>query len=319
MTVATGSVLRTGQRVEVKSAAEIAAMLDENGRLDGMPFMPEMASFCGARLVVSRRADKTCVEGFLGMRDLGKAVLLGGARCNGAAHDGCQRNCQIFWHEAWLRPVAGEGASVAPDLRAETRARALLESLPAKRGGRYDCQSTALAEITRPRSKLAVGHLLADVKNGELSPIGFLRMFGRTVINRLRGLAGLLDLGALSGGGLAQDKGDLGLKAGEWVRIKPADAISATLDAKGYNQGLAFEPEMSRYVGGVHQVDFPIRRIILEETGKMVRLTGTVALKELNCSGVCAKNCPRANTLYWRESWLERVENVGADEDRRTA
>ena len=65
---------------------------------------------------------------------------------------------------------------------------------------------------------------------------------------------------------------------------------------------------MSRYIGGVYQVEFVVRRIILEETGQMARLNRTVALKTLACAGVCAKNCPRANTLYWREAWLERVE-----------
>jgi hypothetical protein len=36
-----------GQLVEVRSSAEIAATLDANGKLDGVPFMPEMARYCG--------------------------------------------------------------------------------------------------------------------------------------------------------------------------------------------------------------------------------------------------------------------------------
>jgi hypothetical protein len=40
----------------------------------------------------------------------------------------------------------------------------------------------------------------------------------------------------------------------------------------------------------------------------MVQLTNTVALEGVVCQGLCAKNCPRANYLYWRESWLRRVE-----------
>jgi hypothetical protein len=34
--------LKVGDVVEVRSAAEILATLDENGALDSMPFMPEM-------------------------------------------------------------------------------------------------------------------------------------------------------------------------------------------------------------------------------------------------------------------------------------
>ena len=59
-----------GEWVEVLGAAEIAATLDANGRLDGVPFMPEMLAFCGLTLRVRRRADKTCVEGHYGLRTL---------------------------------------------------------------------------------------------------------------------------------------------------------------------------------------------------------------------------------------------------------
>jgi len=311
--------LLAGERVEVRSAAEIAATLDADGRLDGMPFMPEMVGFCGTRLRVSRRADKTCVEGYYGLRKLGGAVLLDEARCNGAAHDGCQRNCQIFWHEAWLKPATEAGASVVADLRAEGAARQRLESIPTRKDDSYACQSTMLGDITTPQSKWAVGHLIVDVKQGELSFAGLVTMVARTVVNRIRGLLGLTDLGALTGVGDAKGKTVLNLKPGEWVRIKPADAIKATLDADGRNLGLSFEPEMTRYIGGVYQVDFRVEKIILEETGQMAKLNRTVALKGLTCKGICAKNCPRANTLYWRESWLERVENVDSGEERRSA
>ena len=291
-----------GEMVEVKSAAEIAATLDADGKLDGMPFMPEMLAFCGRKLMVSRRADKTCVEGFYGMRKLGGALLLEEARCNGAAHGGCQRNCMMFWKDAWLRPaVAGEAIIVA-DLKAESRARRTLSTLPTREAGKYACQSTMLGGITQPQSKWDVGHLLTDLRRGELAPVDFVLMVGRTLVNRLRGLAGMADLGALIGDSDGKSKVALDLKPGEWVKIRSADEIRATLGPDGRNLGLTFEPEMTRYVGGTYQVDFPVRSIILEETGEMTKLHRTVALKGLACRGVCAKNCPRANTLYWREA-----------------
>jgi len=308
-----------GELVEVRSAAEIAATLDADGRLDGMPFMPEMVGFCGAKLRVSRRADKTCVEGHYGLRKLGAAVLLDEARCSGAAHDGCQRNCQIFWNEAWLKPAREGGASVVADLRAETAARQQMETAATHKDDSYYCQSTVLGDITAPQSKWAVGHLVTDVKQGELSLVDFVLMVGRTVVNRARGLIGLMDIGALAGIGETKTKGTLNLKPGEWVRIRSSEEIKATLNAEGRNLGLSFEPEMTRYIGGVYQVDFRVQKIILEETGQMAKLNRTVALKGLNCRGICAKNCPRANTLYWRESWLERVEAVDAGEERRSA
>jgi len=302
-----------GDLVEVKSAAEIAATLDADGRLDGMPFMPEMLAFAGRRLKVSRRADKTCVEGFYGMRKLGGAVFLEEARCDGAAHGGCQRNCMMFWKDAWLKPASDSQAAIVPDLKTETKARRLLSTLPTRKGDRYDCQSTALGDATKPQSKLDVGHLFMDLRRGELSPIGFVLMAGRTVINRVRHMFGLPDLEQLIGASDGRSKAVLNLKPGEWVRIRSSEEIKATLGPDGRNLGLTFEPEMTRYIGGTYQVDFPVRSIILEETGEMAKLNRTVALKGLACRGVCAKNCPRANTLYWREAWLERVEEAGVE------
>src|SRR5713226_8952057 len=52
--------LRVGEAVEVRSAEEILATLDEHGCLDSLPFMPEMLQFCNKRFTVYKRADKTC-------------------------------------------------------------------------------------------------------------------------------------------------------------------------------------------------------------------------------------------------------------------
>ena len=40
---------KAGDTVEVRSAEEILNTLDEQGALDGMPFMPEMFEYCGKR------------------------------------------------------------------------------------------------------------------------------------------------------------------------------------------------------------------------------------------------------------------------------
>ena len=305
-----------GETVQVRSAAEIAATLDADGALDGVPFMPEMLAFCGRRMRVRRRADKTCVEGHYGLRKLGGTVLLDAARCDGAAHDGCQRNCLMFWKEAWLTPAAADDVvAESADPLAEARARKRLAALATRDGDRYRCQSTALMAATAPQSAWNVAHLVTDVRRGELSVAGFVGMIGRTLINRVRGLFGLADLGALAGDRGQAPAGDLDLQPGDWVRVLPAEAIQATLGPDGRNRGLSFEPEMSRYIGGVYQVEFVVRRIILEETGRMAKLNRTVALKTLACAGACAKNCPRANTLYWREAWLERaaVSQIAAE------
>lgn len=294
-----------GDLVEVKSLDEIRATLDANGAYEDLPFMPEMAAFCGKRLKVFRRAEKTCVEGH-GLRQMSGTVLLEEARCKGQEHDGCQRNCLIFWKEAWLKPVADAKAAQVHTLIRTVSAQDLA---PVKTpDGFYHCQSTALARATGHLAKWNLAPLVREVRHGELTVIGFLDILKRTLINRVRGLMGLPELGQLVGSAVKGPKGDLGLQAGEWVEIRAPEEIVTTLDPTGKNQGLSFEPDMMPYVGKRFEVDFSVRKIILEESGRMVKLSNTVALKDVTCRGFCVKNCPRANTLYWREAWLKRVE-----------
>ncbi len=78
-----------------------------------LPFMPEMLKYCGARMMVGKRAHKTCDPALgIGGRKMANTVHLSNIRCNGAAHDGCEAGCLIFWKEAWLKRIecqAGEG------------------------------------------------------------------------------------------------------------------------------------------------------------------------------------------------------------------
>ena len=303
----TSTPLASGQWVRVRSAAEIAASLDSDGKLDGVPFMPEMLRFCGQRLMVHRRAEKTCVEGH-GLRKMDGTVLLQGSRCDGAAHDGCQRGCMIFWKEAWLLPDSDGAEQTAIDAAAQTHAASRLENLPTRAGDRYQCQSTALATATSALSKWSFGLIAGDVRRGELSVAGAMRIVWRTLANLARRRLGLPELGAFAGVGASGPSGGLGLKPGDWVTVRGADQIQATLGPDGKNKGLSFEPEMGRYIGGLYRVGEPVEKIILEESGRMVALRQTVTLEGLTCKGSCVKNCPRSNPLFWREAWLERAD-----------
>jgi len=48
---------RTGDRVVVRSPAEILATLDMDGTLDGLPFMAEMLESCGRPFRIHRPFD----------------------------------------------------------------------------------------------------------------------------------------------------------------------------------------------------------------------------------------------------------------------
>src|SRR5215813_13663456 len=101
-----------GDWVEVRSKEEILRTLDESGKLEGMPFMPEMLDYCGKRFRVAKRAHKSCdTINPISTRHLPNSVLLDNLRCSGQAHDGCQAACSIFWKQAWLKPVGTEATS----------------------------------------------------------------------------------------------------------------------------------------------------------------------------------------------------------------
>jgi hypothetical protein len=100
--------LRLGDWVEVESPDKILVSLDEQGCLEGLPFMPEMLKYCGQRFRVLKSSHKTCdTIHKTGLRRMENAVHLEGIRCDGEAHGGCQAGCLLFMKEAWLKPVAG--------------------------------------------------------------------------------------------------------------------------------------------------------------------------------------------------------------------
>jgi O-antigen/teichoic acid export membrane protein len=86
--------LRAGDWVEVKPQEEVLASLDENGTLDGMPFMPEMLQYCGRRFKVYKRAQNLRLfTGHAGARDRGRSP--GRHALLGQAHGGCQAECLL--------------------------------------------------------------------------------------------------------------------------------------------------------------------------------------------------------------------------------
>ncbi|WP_257306242.1 hypothetical protein [Geothrix campi] len=302
MNSAASQGFRQGQAVLIRSATEIAATLDADGKLEGLPFMPEMVRFCGTRASVHRNADKTCVEG-AGLRRMAGTVLLEDLRCDGSSHDECQRNCLFFWKEAWLHPAEQATSPEPPGASSD----GALTQLPTRREGRYVCQSTELLAATRPMSRWNLANFFTEIRRGELTIPDFLRIFITTTFNRLLGLFGFRKVGALAGSHRKNPKGDLELRPGDWVEVRSFEEIQGTLDPDGKNCGLAFEPGMTEHVGKRFQVEHKLERIILEQTGKMISLAHTVSLKGVTCQGPCSKNCPRNNVLYWRESWLKRV------------
>jgi hypothetical protein len=347
--------LRAGDWVEVRTKREILQTLDSTGRLDGMPFMPQMFSYCGQRFKVHRSAHKTCDPVYTGgSRHLPHAVHLD-LRCDGKAYGGCQVGCLIFWKEAWLEPVRADPVERASSSSAErplpgqitspsgcseedvwraTRA----DSGENERNARYVCQTTQLCEFTSPLPWWNMLQYVEDYRSGNVSLADLFRgalyvWLGRPLGRRFDLARRLYDSFQAITGGLAMPikRGtaptgqttpvvSLDLKPGELVRIKPHEEILATLDTRNMNRGMVFDVEMVPFCGGVYRVRSRVERFIDERTGRIKSLkTPAVILEDVWCRSrfsTCRMFCPRALHSWWREIWLERVP---ANENDETA
>ena len=106
---------------------------------------------------------------------------------------------------------------------------------------------------------------------------------------------------------------ELHLRIGETVTVKSRAEILATLDGRGERSSLPFMPEMLQFCGR--------RFTVYRRAGKfcdtkdwtgMHRLDATVHLEGLRCDGQAHGGCQAACLLYWKESWLKRVDDPSA-------
>ena len=303
------SKLKVGDWVEVRSKDEILSTLDSDGRLDGMPFMPEMFAFCGKRFQVYKRAHKTCDTVFpVRGRRVDRAVHLE-TRCDGSAHGGCQASCLLFWKDAWLKPVSEDSPRVKsipldasnPFTSYSSPAAACTEAdvwarTTAKTSGVdpvYVCQATQLPYATKSLEWWDVGQYVEDYVSGNVglwrilcgavyflyyavsrSGIGLgrgMRWFYDTFYPLWRGSPFPRRHGSIPEGE-ATPTGTIGVQPGEWVRIKPYKEILKTLNTRDRNRGLYFDAEEVPYCGGTYQVLKRVTKIIHEKTGKMLEM-----------------------------------------------
>jgi hypothetical protein len=102
--------LRPGERVRVKSRADILATLDARGSNRGLAFLREMLRFCGRRFTVLARAERI-IDVDAAAHPLKHTVILDGTVYDSLARLGIEREEHLFWHECWLERVDGPVAS----------------------------------------------------------------------------------------------------------------------------------------------------------------------------------------------------------------
>jgi len=332
--------LKAGDWVEVRSRNEILATLDQNGRLDNLPFMPEMLQHCGRRLRVGKRADKTCeYTQVWSIRRMTNAVHLEGVRCDGSGHDGCQAGCLIFWKEAWLKrsavgsefvPATGLEKYLEPQSPGSLcTVESLLSATRAKSAQGetvFTCQATDVPRFTSYMSFWDPRQHIRDLRSGNLRDglaadsrdhrllqfvLDLVRIIQATIIGgfnelqeRRRGKRYPFIEGIAEKPTLER----LDLQPGELVEVRSKEEIMATLDANQKNRGLWFDSEMLPYCGGIYRVLRRVNRIIDEKTGRMLNLKNPcIVLEGVVCKSSFHRLCPREIYPYWRENWLKRA------------
>ena len=342
--------MRVNDWVEVRSKQEILQTLDKNGCLDGMPFMPQMFEYCGKRFKVYKSAHKTCDHVYtVASRYLADAVHLN-LRCDGKAYGGCQHKCLLFWKEAWLKPVSSvaahlpglreetqrnetpvsRGACTENDVWKATRRDGRLTAPDADT--QFSCQGTQLPEFTKPLRWWNPAQYAKDIASGnvtlqEVVRGGIYVFFGRRGGTKFPILPRLYNAFQKLTGGMPtpvrrgripintpQPSANLNLQPGDLVRVKSHDEILATLDTCNRNRGLSFDVEMVPFCGGTYRVIDRVEKFLDEKTGRIKSLkTPAVVLQDVTCGSRfsrCRMFCPRSIYCWWREIWLERVDET---------
>jgi hypothetical protein len=219
----------------------------------------------------------------------------------------------MFWKERWLRPVEGPGDASTVDTAAFEAWLSGLAVASDEMGTVFRCQITQLREATSPLSRWNVLQYVEDLWSGNVSLGEFLRIVAIGIFNRLQ----ILRDGATYPRVEPRLRGRtpsrrLDLQAGERVRIRSKSEIEQTLNENGRNRGLWFDHEQVDYCGTTQRVAARVQRILDERTGRMVELPNEcIRLEGVVCRARYSSGrlmCPRAIPSYWREIWLERVD-----------
>ncbi len=180
----------------------------------------------------------------------------------------------------------------------------------------YICQATELPGATMSLAWWDPRQYLREVAVGNVSLRRLLRVLGRAALNAMaRRLTafGVRPVPSVEGVAAPTPTTRLDLEPGERVRVRPLPEILPTLDTVCRAKGLSFDVEMVRFCGQEFTVSQRIDRLIDERSGRMLKVTkDCIVLDGAVCSGCLSRErlfCPREIPAFWREGWLERVQN----------
>jgi hypothetical protein len=317
--------LRRGDLVRVRSAREILSTLDDDGMVEGIPFMPEMIPYVDRQFRVSKRIEKICwYTPESSSRRLSNTVLLEELRCDGTAHGGCQAECRIYWKDDWIErvdataPERRSDAETVEELRAFVTARTrAVKSFDTGREEVFRCQITESLHASTPVPDKGWWQYTGEFRNGNVGLARFLRVVVRLNVWRFARRLGRHPGMPKFAGENRVDGEKLGLEAGELVEVRSLDEIGETLDDRACHRGLRYAEELTPACGKRFRVKNRVDRLIDENTGRMIELKNDcIVLEGFVCSGDRSFGsvfCPREAYPLFREAWLRRAD------ERKTA
>ena len=309
--------LKIGDWVRIRAASAIEATLDQDGAIDGVPMMPEMLAHCGDLFQIARFANKLCanVDG-VEIRSMQNVVILRMNRCDGCFHGGCQMGCDYLWKLDWLTKSDAPLVDEPSEEKDVTSTKAFLQRLvqlsaldPGDRvtkssGIFYRCQATELGVATGQSSPFHFGQYWLAKKTNRTSVRSIVRFLCGMILKKV-----FRRSDSVAGPCRKTPATDLHLQVGDKAKVKSFEEILETLDERGCNRGLWFDPaEMKPFCGKTLTVTRRIERIINEQTGELLEMrVPSIVLDETQCSGVHRRFCSRGMLHFWREVWLEKL------------
>lgn len=304
-----GHSLLVGDTVRIKSIDEIRATLDANACLEGLPFMDEMAAFCGRTARVFRVVDKVYDYGrSSAMRRLDNCVLLVGLRCDGSDHGRCEAACYLIWKSAWLEALQAP----APMAIDTAPAKAAAASASALSSPPYHCQYTELTAASTPSAASTAHGTLGPLAAGNVTAGAFLSALATRVFNafqRRRGGVAYPASGPSDGNPAPAAEP---VQAGDWVRVRLSHEIARTLDKNSKHRGLWFDTDMLKFCGQRFQVRARVQQIIDVSKHALIPMkTPCIMLEGVHYTGEFQGFGEQHDFLYWREAWLQRDDAPG--------
>ena len=102
------------------------------------------------------------------------------------------------------------------------------------------------------------------------------------------------------------------LQPGDWVQVRSRKEIEDTLNPWKELKGCAFLDEMWKYCGTRQRVLKSMQLFLDERDYQVKKCSGVILLEGMLCQGTPVFGpCDRCCHLFWREEWVEKIDEGG--------